>query len=38
MAEKLMRYTFRLSFGEEVANAISHGVRAILTLFCLPAV
>lgn len=37
MAEKLMRYTFRLSFGEEVANAISHGVMAILTLFCLPA-
>lgn len=36
MAEKLMRYTFPLSFGEEVANAVSHGVMAILTLFGLP--
>ncbi len=36
MAEKLMRETFRLSFGEEVGNAISHGVMAILCLFSLP--
>lgn len=31
-----MKDMFRLSFGEEVANAISHGVMAILCLFLLP--
>lgn len=36
MTEKLMRETFRLSFGEEVGNAISHGVMAICCLFALP--
>lgn len=36
MSEKLMRETYRLSFGEEVANAVSHGVMAIVTLFSLP--
>lgn len=36
MPEKLMRETYHLSFGEEVGNAISHGVMAILCLFSLP--
>ena len=37
MPVKLMRETFRLSFGEEVGNAVSHGVMAVLCLFSLPA-
>lgn len=35
---KSMREMFKLSFGEEVANAISHGVMAILCLLALPAI
>lgn len=31
-----MRYTYPLIFGEEVGNAISHGVMALLLLFTLP--
>ncbi len=34
--EKTMRNMFHLSFGEEVGNAITHGVMAILCLFFLP--
>ncbi len=30
---KTMRNMFHLSFGEEVGNAITHGVMAILCLF-----
>lgn len=37
MQEKSMRDMFRLTFGEEVGNAISHGVMALLCLFSLPA-
>ncbi|MCI8540084.1 MAG: hemolysin III family protein [Erysipelotrichaceae bacterium] len=33
---RTMRNMFHLSFGEEVANAITHGVMAILCLFFLP--
>ena len=33
---KTMKNMFHLSFGEEVGNAISHGVPAILCLFLLP--
>ena len=33
---KTMRNMFHLSFGEEVGNAITHGVMAILCLFFLP--
>lgn len=36
MSEKLMRETFRLSFGEEIGNAVSHGVMAIACLIALP--
>lgn len=35
--EKTMRNMFQLSFGEEVGNAITHGVMAILCLLALPA-
>lgn len=34
--EKTMRDNTKLSFGEEVANSISHGVMAIIILFGLP--
>ncbi len=34
--EKTMRNMFHLSFGEEVGNAVTHGVMAILCLFFLP--
>ena len=30
MKEKTMKDMFKLTFGEEVGNAISHGVMAIL--------
>lgn len=33
---KTMRNMFHLSFGEEVGNAVTHGVMAILCLFFLP--
>ena len=36
MAQKLMREMFRLSFGEEVGNAVSHGVMAVITVILLP--
>lgn len=36
MKEKTMRDMFHLSFGEEVANCISHGVMALAFLFVLP--
>ena len=36
MQEKSMRDMFRLTFGEEVSNAISHGVMAIICLLLLP--
>lgn len=36
MQEKSMRDMFRLTFKEEVGNAISHGVMALLCLFLLP--
>lgn len=35
---KSMRDMFKLSFGEEVANTISHGVMAALCLLLLPAI
>lgn len=35
--EKTMRNMFHLSFGEEVGNAVSHGVMALLCLCVLPA-
>lgn len=38
MKEKSMRETFHLSFGEEVGNAVSHGVMGLACLFSLPAV
>lgn len=34
--EKTMRNMFHLSFGEEVGNAVTHGVMAVLCLFFLP--
>lgn len=37
MKEKSMRDMFRLGFGEEVANCVSHGVMALILLFALPA-
>lgn len=36
MEEKTMRNMFQLSFGEEVGNAVTHGIMAILCLFALP--
>lgn len=36
MEEKSMRNMFRLGFGEEVANCITHGVMAVLCLIALP--
>ncbi len=36
MKEKTMRDMMRLTFGEEVGNAISHGVMALACLFVLP--
>ena len=36
MAQKLMREMFRLSFREEVGNAVSHGVMAVITFILLP--
>lgn len=36
MKEKSMRDMFRLGFGEEVANCITHGVMAALCLIALP--
>lgn len=36
MQEKTMRDMFKLTFGEEVGNAISHGVMAMLCLLFLP--
>lgn len=33
---KSMKDMFKLSFGEEIGNAVSHGVMAILLLFILP--
>ena len=38
MKEKSMREMFHLSFGEEVGNAVSHGVMGLACLFALPAV
>lgn len=37
MNEKSMRDMFQLTFGEEVGNAISHGIMALACLFALPA-
>lgn len=37
MEEKTMRKMFQLSFGEEVGNAVTHGIMAFLCLFALPA-
>lgn len=34
--KKLMSSTFHLSFGEEIGNAVSHGVMMLLLLFALP--
>lgn len=34
---KTMRNMFQLSFGEEVGNALTHGIMALLCLFALPA-
>ena len=36
MKEKLKKLLYIPSFGEEVANAVSHGVMAVLTLLALP--
>lgn len=36
MEEKTMRNMFHLSFGEEVGNALTHGIMALLCLFLLP--
>lgn len=36
MEEKTMRNMFHLSFGEEVGNALTHGIMALLCLFFLP--
>ena len=36
MNKELMQAGFKLSFGEEVGNAVSHGVMAVLFLFGLP--
>lgn len=36
MKEKTMKDMFKLTFGEEVGNAVSHGVMALLCLFVLP--
>lgn len=33
---KLMKQTFHLTIGEEIGNAISHGVMALIVLFTLP--
>jgi hemolysin III len=33
-----MRDNFRLSFGEELTNAITHGVMAVIILFSMPAI
>lgn len=38
MSQKSMREMFHLSFGEEVANAISHGIMSLACLCLLPAV
>lgn len=38
MKEKTMREMFHLSFGEELANAITHGVMSLACLVALPAV
>lgn len=38
MSKELMKNGFKLSFGEEVGNAISHGVMAVLCLVLLPLV
>lgn len=35
---KSMRDIFKLSFGEEIGNSVSHGTMALLLLFALPAV
>lgn len=37
MKEKSMRDMFRLGFGEEVANCVTHGIMAALCLIALPA-
>ena len=36
MKEKTMKDMFKLTFGEEVGNAVSHGVMALLCLLSLP--
>ena len=36
MKEKTMRDMFKLTFGEEVGNAVSHGVMALIYLLLLP--
>lgn len=36
MSRRLMKDTFHLSFGEEVGNAVSHGVMMFLLLFSMP--
>ncbi len=36
MKDESMRDMFKLSFGEEVGNSVSHGVMAVLFLFTLP--
>lgn len=36
MEEKTMRNSFQLSFGEEVGNAVTHGIMAFLCLISLP--
>lgn len=38
MSKELMKNGFKLSFGEEVGNSISHGVMAVLILISLPIV
>ena len=37
MEEKSMRDMFRLGFGEEVANCVTHGIMAFLCICSLPA-
>jgi hemolysin III len=36
MKKKLAKLLYIPTFGEEVANAVSHGAMAILALFALP--
>ena len=38
MEQQSMKDMFKLEFGEEVANCVTHGVMALLCLFALPCV